>query len=486
MLLLLCLVASGILAARSGYRWLAMVLVGMLVAALALIKVNIGIFVILAAALAIVFQLPPNGLVRAGRYAVGVVALILPAVLMKAHLGVVATQAYCGVVTVSIAALLAGSRSARVSLLSMRDVWITIASFGATAGLVLLIIELHGTPFSDILWSLVLQHLKTNVEQAFWYFPLILGRRWIVWALAGLAAAVTLTAAARKDRKLNGLLAWAKLLFGLVALGLAWAVPSNLIGFVTPFCWLVLFPPPGEETPSFPRMLLCTTTVLQTLYAYPIAGSQAMFLQALLVVVGAVSCGDFLRAPAIRLRLDPLRPALRASVAGVLLLVALYYAHEAFRSRRYYLSLTPLALPGAERIRVPADQARTYQWLVRNLKQSCDGFVGYPEMPSLHLWSGVPSPGPLHEPPGPLNGDAWMLVLTREQQEIIVKDFSRFSNPCVVYIPKLVTFWNKGRQDWSDLPLVKYIQQHFKTAGETDGYYFLIRNERQLATANLK
>jgi hypothetical protein len=211
-----------------------------------------------------------------------------------------------------------------------------------------------------------------------------------------------------------------------------------------------------------------------------------MFLQALLVVVGAVSCGDFLRAPAIRLRLDPLRPALRASVAGVLLLVALYYAHEAFRSRRYYLSLTPLALPGAERIRVPADQARTYQWLVRNLKQSCDGFVGYPEMPSLHLWSGVPSPGPLHEPPGPLNGDAWMLVLTREQQEIIVKDFSRFSNPCVVYIPKLVTFWNKGRQDWSDLPLVKYIQQHFKTAGETDGYYFLIRNERQLATANLK
>lgn len=471
MLLLLCLVASGLLAARSGYRWLAMVLVGMLVAALTLVKVNIGVFAILAAALAIIFQLPPDGLLRAGRYVVGLVALILPAVLMKSHLGEFATQAYCGVVTLSIAALLAGSSSARVSQLSMREVGIMITSFGATAGLVVLIIRLHGTPLSDILWSLVLQHAKTSL--VFWYFPLSLGRRWVLWALAGLVAA-TYTAAARKRQKLNGLLVQAKLLFGLTTLGLAWAIPSNLIGFVTPFCWLLLFPPPEGETPSFSRILLCTATVLQTLYAYPWAGSQEMFLRVLLIVVGAVSCGDSLRAPAVQLRLKSLRPALRASVAGVLLLIALYYAREVFHARRYYLSLAPLELPGAETIRIPADQARNYQRLVRSLKQFCDGFVGFPEVPSLHLWSGVPSPGPLDDPPG--------LNLTQEQQEINVRDFSRFSSPCVVYIPKLVTFWNRDSQDWSGLPLVKYIQQNFKTAGETGGYYFLVRNGRQLAT----
>jgi hypothetical protein len=482
MLLLLCFAVSGVPAARSEYRWLSMVLVGMLAAALVLIKVNVGIFVILAAALSIVFQMPSNGLVRAGRYAVSGVVLILPTVLMRVHLHDFAIQGYYGVVTVSIAALLVGLSSGKAHLLSARDMWITVASFVTTAAVALLIIWLQGTPFSDILRLVVLQNVKTNVSQPFWYYPLFVTRLWIAWAFAGLFAVVAVRAAATKGRRQNGLLAIVKVMFGVVTLGLGLTQSPKLVGFATPFCWLLLFPRLEEETSLFPRMLLCATTVLQTLYAYPIAGSQGLFVQVLLIVVGAVSCGDFLRMRTIQLRLEALRLAPRAATAVVLLMVALCYAHTISLARRRYLSMTSLALPGAERIRVPAEQAKTYQWLVRNLREYCDGFVSYPEVPSLHLWSDIPSPGPLHESPGPLNLDAWVLILGPAQQEIIARDFARFSSPCVVYIPKLVTFWNKGAQDWSTLPLVKYIQQNFKTAGETNGYYFLFRNDRQLST----
>src|ERR1700679_1103334 len=62
-----------------------------------------------------------------------------------------------------------------------------------------------------------------------------------------------------------------------------------------PFCWLVLFPLPqnGVSRLVFPRTLLCTTAVIQTLYAYPVAGSQIVFIRTLLIVVGAICIADF-------------------------------------------------------------------------------------------------------------------------------------------------------------------------------------------------
>jgi hypothetical protein len=104
MLLLLGLAASGFLVQR--HHSIAMILVGVLTAGLLLIKVNIGVFVILAAAMAILFYLPAGFLSRAGRVAVCIAALALPFVLMRAHLDDSQTRVYWFVVTVSTAALL--------------------------------------------------------------------------------------------------------------------------------------------------------------------------------------------------------------------------------------------------------------------------------------------------------------------------------------------------------------------------------------------
>ena len=80
-----------------------------------------------------------------------------------------------------------------------------------------------------------------------------------------------------------------KLLFGLgIIAALFSSNRSHLLAFATPFCWLVLVPASRKWRSRlvFPRTLLCTTAVIQTLYAYPVAGSQILFIRILLISLG--------------------------------------------------------------------------------------------------------------------------------------------------------------------------------------------------------
>src|SRR5450759_3780991 len=122
MLLLLCLAGSGILAANPRYLWLAMAAAGSLAAALTLVKVNIGIFAILAVAVTILFQSPPTWFWRMAQCAAGGAALVLPFALMRVHLNDPAAQAYCLVVTASMAGVLAAAHGvAKAGTLSLRQ-----------------------------------------------------------------------------------------------------------------------------------------------------------------------------------------------------------------------------------------------------------------------------------------------------------------------------------------------------------------------------
>jgi hypothetical protein len=472
-LLLMALVASGIACVLPRWRLPSMFCLGALPGALLLIKVNIGVFMILAVALTVLWHLHWK---RLSTYLFGAVAcasLILPFAIMKAHLDERVAERYCLVVVVSTTAmLLVLTRMPRIRFLSLRDFWIALASFICVVVAVLFVlIAGDRVPPYSILNSLVLVNLRVSINQGFWYVPVNVSRLWIPWILAGLGGAIFVRMASKNDA-IERSLFYLKLMLGPSSAACVVFFGQSLLGSVAPFSWLVLYGPTEEAqiSQSFPRTLLCAVTVVQTLYAYPIAGSQNRFIQIPLMIVAMVCLGDFFvwyrsRRPVASF------PILRVALAMALLCVPVFYLLIAGINRKTYNSLMPLDLPGAERIHLAAAQARDYHWLVQNIEANCDIFFGMPELPSLHIWTGI-------APPAGLGADAWMLVYTDEDQAAISSELSMHPRACVFYNPQLVAFWNRSHQDMDALPLARYIHRNFKVVGSLDDFSFLVRNDR--------
>jgi hypothetical protein len=488
MLLLVCLVATAIVASNPAYRGIAMAAAGCLVAALMLVKVNIGIFAILALAIAALVQSTAVRYLRPVMYAVFAGTLLTPFALMRIHLHDPAAQAYCFVVTASIAGVLTTLPAfGKTSSLSARQLLAPVAGFSIAFALTLVTLGWQRVPMTGALDMLVLSHVRLNVSQGFWYRPVELPRMWMVWAALGLVAAIVVRRAIRyADEGIFQKLAPFQLVFGAASILFAVSMPNLLLGFVTPMYWLLLFAPPAPGMPRqiHARILLCTLGVLQTLYAYPIAGSQTYFLRILLALAGPISLIDGVRGLSQPVDLATIaRRIARPAALATMALVALAYPLLAYRARSLYTSLTPLNLPGAERLRVEAQEARDYQQLVAFLRQNCDTFVGLPGIPSLYFWAGKPLPGNIHQPPGQLNFGQWMDMFSGPQQQAIVDDFSRHPNACAVYHPSGLNFWNTGKQDVRKWPLANYILTEFKTIGQTGDYQFMIPKARQLTTS---
>ena len=278
-LLMMALVASGIRSALPRSRLPSMFCLGALPAALLLIKVNIGVFMILAVALAVLSHLHGT---RLPTYLFGAVAgasVILPFAIMKAHLDERYAERYCLVVVGStVAMLLFLTRMPRIRLLSLRDFWIVLASFIGVVVAVLLVLVAgeRVSPYS-ILNSLVLTNLRVSVNQGVWYVPLRLSRAWIPWIFAGLAGAILVREVDQNDRIVRFLFYLKFMLGPLSAAALVFFFGQPLLAPIAPFCWLVLYAPTKEiqASQSFPRTLLCSVTVIQTSMLTPLPEARA-------------------------------------------------------------------------------------------------------------------------------------------------------------------------------------------------------------------
>ena len=479
-LLMMTLVASGIASALPRSRLPSLFCLGALPAALLLIKVNIGVFMILAVALAVLWHLQATSLATYLFVVVAGASVILPFAMMKARLDERYAGRYCFVVVVStIAMLVILTRMPRIRFLSLRDFWIVLGSFIGVVVAVLLVLVAgeRVSPYS-ILNSLVLTNLRVSVNQGVWYEPLRLSRVWVPWIFAGLAGAVFVRVVDQNDR-IARFLFYLKFMLGPLSTAslvfFLWQ-PFSTTGLlpIAPFCWLVLYAPTMESqaSQSFARTLLCSVTVIQTLYAYPIAGSQLGFIQVPLIVVAIVCMGDFFVWYGSR-RSVVSSSILRVGLAMALLCIPAFYLLIAGIQRKTYNSLMPLDLPGARRIHVTAAQARDYHWLVQNIEANCDIFFGMPELPSLHIWTGL-------APPAGLGANAWMLVYTNEEQAAISSELSKHPRACVFYSPKLVAFWNRTHQNMDTLPLARYLHENFKVVGSLDDFSLLVRKDREV------
>jgi len=477
--LLACLVASGVVASIPRSRVLGMVLLGALPGALLLIKVNIGTFAFLAVALAVLAHAPKSWFSRVSFYAVGIACLFLPIILMKAQLRDPPTQQFFVLVTSAIlAVLLVLVRIPRTTLYSWRDCIIAGAACLCTFVAAISVLKVQGVSLVRAVHALLLDSIGSYVVRGAFFIPLPLGRGWS-WALIGPLLCVFFSRSSARNERFEGGIAYLKLALFLLTLTASVTLRPDifppLFELVIPFSWLILYTlPDGHIARSdFARTLLCVLSILQTLYVYPVAGSQIEFVEVLPYLVVLLCLYDFATwlqrsAPGM------LKSLVQIGALTALVFVVGCYVAMAVQEHRRYDSMPSLPLPGSTRIHLSEAQAQDYRWLVQQVNAHCDVFIGLPELPSLHLWTGS----------APLDGmdmDAWMLVTSNEQQTAAAATLSEHPNACMIYNGNLVAFWNRPpRANLFSLPLVHYLRQNFKVVGTTGPFSLLVRNQRNL------
>ena len=252
---------------------------------------------------------------------------------------------------------------------------------------------------------------------------------------------------------------------------------------MTPFAWLFFCSTPTSRTNRirnpFRRRLLSILTVLQTLYAYPVAGSQSQFLQILLLITVVVCVGDSLSWLTDSRRMpERLIPWGRTAATAALAAVALVQVGVVV-DRYLYPPVAAIAGPSrrATASRRPRDQGEL-------------PLAGSQPPAAVRLFrvlAGLAQPGLRTgiEPLTGLNIDAWIVWFSPGQQEQVVAAISSHPRAGTVYNRALTEFWNPGRKSLEDLPLVRYIFRDFQPVGSSGDYQLMLRKER-IATAAVR
>lgn len=457
--------------------WLA-VASGVTVACLALTKVNLGAY--LALSLLLASQSFATGAFwRTAQLLVLLACVTLPWAVMHAHLGAWAWR-YAALVSLWVGALGVASFTLR-SERPPAGRWFVLGGSGmlvAGAAICAGVVG-QGTSPGALLDAVLIRPASFATVFS---TPVRIAGQALVGAFVSLLLAagylVSSRAASPDGMRLRWLFWWLKLGGGVVGLAAAMSGASGAMGIGPMLLWLVLARPVGRPWSSaqwLPRAVLASAAALQTLQAYPVAESQLAWATYLLIpamVVCVLDALDELEAvrevPAVVLRTRTWRIVEAAALVAVLLA---YRPHlgGGGEAARYAAAIT-LSLPGAERIRLPADEAARYYWLTGNVRAHCTTVVTLPGLNSLYLWSGL-------APPTGRNTTAWQLLLSRGEQQEIVDQVSRHDAACVVEYEAGVRTGGRGQAIEGD-PLVRFLRMNFRTIWELDGYRFGILRSR--------
>lgn len=483
-LLLACLTATALLVPRSPR--LALGLQGVLVASMMLIKINIGSFAFLSIALTTVTAFSDLRRRHLLAWSVGLMVSIAPAGLMAANLTHPWAQQY---------ALLVGAAAAAVALIllstepqaSLRKApIIPFVSGGVlTAVVVCVAIILRGTSPAALFHSVLVAPFDQAKALT---FPLQLPPQAGKMALLALVAACIAAGLSRRPERTRRHKSFAgfgggvfRLLVGVI---LAYTVSGiyrgSPLGFLlVPLLWVASLNPHGlsdSRELAYARHLLPPLAVLQTLHAYPVAGSQVHWGSFLLLPVGAICVFDglrqlaaglraaeFLRTKMIRL-LSPLAGAVM--VALVALAIYLPLGHK----RALYQNSVPLSLPGASRIHLSGPEVAAFIHLSETLRNNCTTFISVPGLNSFYFWTGL-------EPPTGFNTTMWMNLLSSDVQLEIIERIRGIDRLCVIqrrgnidYYAGLDYYAGRG------MPLVDYLYENFAPFDEIMEYEILTRS----------
>ena len=467
----------------------AMLVIGGLIAAAALIKVNVGLLALLAVAFACSISVVP--LRRVGAIRIGVCLLIAaaPLVLMGSSLSEEFVWRHALVVALAAIAVMIAA-SPLPAHLELRPAYALVVGIGAVTTVVLAVIFIEGTTVDGLIDGMVDRPLE---------FPdLVLSPTDLsplapLWGLLAVGAAALITWRRRSGADLPAsvrrLMPAARIAAGLgiwvavlrvggadpatSAFGHDWHPES--IGIVAPLAWVAAIPPRSSQASShasFVRALIPILAVLQLLHPYPVPGTQVAWGIFLFAVVGGICVADGLAELPVTRAAGLGLPAPRliggaVVVAFVAIALALPIRDWANQVRTAYSEGTPVGLPGAERLRLPAQQAAELRDVAAEVRGSCSTFLGLPGFNSLYLFTG-------QEPPTGMNVGAWPILFDEEDQRLIVERVRGIDRLCVVRNEAAVGFFVTGTAGPSD-PLVGFIQRRFKTERQIGVYQIMER-----------
>jgi hypothetical protein len=478
---LVCLLVIGVAsvalisAGRWSGRWPFFVM-GALAAAAILTKVNVGGFAAISIAFACVLAFPTLARSWPTRLAAAAGFVVVPFLLMRADLDQGWAQRYAlHVALCAIALVVATSMSCPDTNRRLAEFGWLFAGGAALAVVVLAVALFTGSSPDGLLHGLILYPLdqRQAIES-----PLRLPTSTLTWDVVGVGAALLWTlyrflggrpevAIEGGIRLLVGLVIWVTLLGVLHIPGLVQVTSLNH-ELVLPlaFAWVVAAPrgrPDGFEKLDFARSLVPALAILQSLHAFPVAGSQVAWSTLTLIPVGALCIGDGLAQMGLT------RARLQLATSLMLLVLAVSWLPPAWQqTRAAFASSVKLGLPGASRIHVPADQAAVLRKVTQSIRDNCDTFVSLPGLDSFYIFA-------QQQPPSPLPTRWMWLIGDVPHQQALVEASKRINRLCVVENKNLIAGWSNGRR--LDGPLATYIEAGFVETYTFDQYSILTRRQ---------
>ncbi|MGH7764709.1 MAG: hypothetical protein ACREOM_09865, partial [Candidatus Dormibacteraceae bacterium] len=270
-------------------------LIGGIVGALCLIKINVGAF----AALAVVFAWACSLRNPARQRAVGLLGALMvaaPAVLVRAFLNQDWAVEF---------ALLVGLSAATIGVAGVmrppRRPWPLHSGWLMAGGTIVIVISLGiaaagGTTLADTGNMLAISLRFAGV----FVVPLTTGVVYDVWAAVSVVAAFVIFRGLLGDsERFAAVLGLVRVAAGLYTVLLLLTLPEPIFLLGLPLVWLAAVPPRREAgddpSNSYGRLLLPALAVMESLQAFPIAGSQLSLAALALIPVGFVTLNDGLR-----------------------------------------------------------------------------------------------------------------------------------------------------------------------------------------------
>lgn len=413
---------------------------GAAVGAVALVKVNVGLF--LGLGLAAPHLYARRGWPRAAGRLLLVACLLLPVALLRAHLGSPSALALALTATAGAAALVRRLWSVPPRDAPLSLGWLVAGGLAAGAASCGYALATGSTPGGLLQGVLV----RPTRNPGLFYLPAPLPPPW-VWPLAAAAPALALVDLRARPRLLVGLKALAA---GLLLLDRP--VDGAQLWLGPGLCWLLLT---GRTSPA--RVALALTAIVGTLVVYPIAGAQLQWALLPLLAVGVALAGDVGRALPARVR-----PG-----AAVALLAALLGVHAGPLRQAFAPRAWPLNLPGARAIEVPLEQGALAGWVVANLRAHADLTFSDPGLASFSIWSGVPLPDPGRQLP------SWYFWLDDAEQERQRARLDAARAPMVLRWS--TNMWRVLGPDPSGRPLVRHLRDAYEPWRQRGSFELLVR-----------